>query len=245
MDNAIIVDGVLAAVLVIGALVGAKRGLFKSLMGLVVVAAAMIGAVLLANHLTEPVTNFVAPKVENAIVSKFTRELDAAEADKARTAAENRAALEKLLEDNHLPANLLNGLLGSLSGTAGKMTDAAKEQATDSFRSAISTTVRATVSGVVHAVLTLVLYVVLLVVLRLVVNLVNHVFDLPVLGTINGLGGALLGLLEATALLYVAVYVGYHFGVKAFTEHAQDTHLLAFFLNHSPVELISSFTQKG
>ncbi len=241
MDNAIIVDGVLVAVLLIGALIGAKRGLFKSLMGLVVVVAAMVGAVLLANRLAEPLTDFIAPKVENAIVSEFTRELDAAEADKTRTAAENRSALEKLLEDNHLPT----GALDSLSGTLSNLTGTAKEKAADTFRSAISATVRATVSGAVHAVLTLVLYVVLLVVLRLLVKVVDHVFDLPVLGTVNGVGGAALGLLEAAALIYVVAYLGYHFGVKVITEHAEDTYLLSFFLNHSPVELISSYTHEA
>ena len=81
MDNAIIADGVLAAVLLIGALVGAKRGLFKSLMGLLVVVAAMVGAVVLANMLTEPIANVIAPKAEDAIVKRFSDELDRSEGD--------------------------------------------------------------------------------------------------------------------------------------------------------------------
>ena len=237
MDNAIIVDGVLAAVLIIGALVGAKRGLFKSLMGLLVVVAAMVGAVVLANMLTEPIANVIAPKAEDAIVKRFSDELDRSAGD----SDDLGALLEKYGVSAELRAKIFAPFASSASGAASSL----KESATSTFRSAISATVRATVSGAVHAVLTLVLYVVLLVVLRLAVNLLNHVFDLPILGTVNGLGGAALGLLEAAALLYVVVYLGSHFGVKVITEHAQDTHLLAFFLNHSPVELISSFTQKG
>ena len=34
MDNALIADGVIVSVLLVGALLGAKRGLIKSLMGL-------------------------------------------------------------------------------------------------------------------------------------------------------------------------------------------------------------------
>ena len=237
MDNAIIVDGVLAAVLLIGALVGAKRGLFKSLMGLLVVVAAMVGAVLLANMLTEPIANVIAPKAEDAIVKRFSDEWDQSSGDYDDLGA----LLEKYGVSAELRAKIFEPFYSSASGAALSV----KESATSTFRNAISATVRTTVSGVVHTVLTLVLYVVLLVVLRVVVNLVNHVFDLPVLGTINGLGGAALGLLEAAALIYVVVYLGYHFGVKIITEHAQDTHLLAFFLNHSPVELISSFTQEA
>ena len=57
MDNAIVVDGVLAAVLIFGTVYGAYRGLIKSLAGLVAVVAALIGSVMLANLLTEPVTD--------------------------------------------------------------------------------------------------------------------------------------------------------------------------------------------
>ena len=63
MDNALIIDGILAIALLAGALIGWKRGLFKSLMGLAVVVLALIGSVVLADMLTEPVTDFVAPKV--------------------------------------------------------------------------------------------------------------------------------------------------------------------------------------
>lgn len=237
MDNAIVVDGVLAAVLLIGALVGAKRGLFKSLMGLLVVVAAMVGAVVLANMLTEPIANVIAPKAEDAIVKRFSDELDQSSGD----SDDLGALLEKYGVSDELRAKIFAPFASSASGAASSL----KESAASTFRNAISATVRATVSGVVHAVLTLVLYVVLLVVLRLAVNLLNHVFDLPVLGTINGAGGAALGLLEAAALIYVVVYLGYHFGVKLITEHAEDTYLLSFFLNHSPVELISSFTQEA
>ncbi|MBR3560770.1 MAG: CvpA family protein [Oscillospiraceae bacterium] len=242
MDNALIIDGVLAAVLIVGALVGAKRGLFKSLMGLIAVVAALVGAVLLANRLTEPLTDFIAPKVENAIVEKFTHNLNAAESDGA---AEDRGALRKLLEEYHLPADQLDGLLSSLSGTLSSVTGAAKEKAAEVFRNAISDTVRTTVSGAVHTALTLVFYALLLAVLRLLTKAIDHVFELPLLGTANDLGGALLGLLEAAALLYAVVYLANRFGVKFITEHAEDTYLLSFLLSHSPVELISSFTREA
>ena len=85
----------------------------------------------------------------------------------------------------------------------------------------------------------------LLIVLKLLTRALDHVFDLPLLSTVNGVGGAAIGLIEAALLLYVVIYIGSRFGVKLITAHADDTYLLPIFLNHSPVELISSFTHQG
>lgn len=241
MDNALIVDGALAVILIVGTLVGAKRGLFKSLMGLVVVAAALVGSVVLANMLTEPITDFVAPKVENAVVKQFTNELDKS-AESGTDAADGVGAL---LEKYGISADALSGVLTPFaSGLSGAATSA-KQNAADTFRGMASAAIRTVVSGAVHAVLTMVLYIVLLVVLRLLVNLINHVFDLPLLGTVNSLGGAAIGFVEALLLVYAMTYIGYHLGVKIITAHANDTFLLSFFLNHSPVELLSSLTRKA
>ena len=236
MDNALIIDGVLLAALIIGALIGAKRGLFKSLMGLVVVAVALVGSVFLANQLTEPITNMIAPKAEDEIVKRFSDEWDQSSGDYD----ELGALLEKYGVSADLRAKIFEPFYSSASVAALNV----KESATNTFRNAISATVRATVSGAVRAVLTLVLYIVLLVVLRLLVNLIDSIFSRTAVGTVNALGGAALGLVEAALLLYAAVYIGAHLGVKVITEHANDTYLLPIFLNHSPVELISSFTHK-
>ena len=62
MDNALIIDLVLAAVLAVFALLGARKGLIRSLMALVSVVVALIGATLLTAMFVEPVTDLVYPK---------------------------------------------------------------------------------------------------------------------------------------------------------------------------------------
>ncbi len=243
MDNALVIDGVLAVVLLAGALIGAKRGLFKSLMGVVVVIAALIGAVLLADMLTDPITDLIAPKVEDAVVQKFADTLERTSAEDSQAGGGVRdgvAELSALAEEYGLSGDVLNGLLRSFEDTVHDFTEQAKEKAEGTFRDAISAGVRSVVSGTVHAVLVLVLYLVLLIVLKLLTNALDHVFDLPVLGTLNGTGGAVLGLLEAALLLYVVLYAASHLGVQAITDHADEGYLLPLFLNHSPIELISS-----
>ncbi|MFR5845989.1 MAG: CvpA family protein [Oscillospiraceae bacterium] len=64
MDNALIIDLVLAAVLALFALLGARKGLIRSLMALVSVVVALIGATLLTAMFVEPVTDLVYPRVE-------------------------------------------------------------------------------------------------------------------------------------------------------------------------------------
>ncbi len=238
MDNALIIDVVLGVLLVAGAVIGAYRGLFKSLMGFLVVLVALVGAVLLADFLTEPVTDVVAPQVENLVVKRFSDELD--RTAKTDEAADSRRELSDLLEEYGLPADTLDELLGTLTDTLSSASSAAKERASATFRGAVSTSVRALVRGVVHTALVLALYIVLLIVLKLLTNAIDHVFDLPGLNTLNTLGGAALGLLEAALLLYVVIYAASRFGVELITEHADDTYLLAFFLSHSPVEWISA-----
>ncbi len=65
MDAAMIFDLVIIAVLAVGLIVGAWRGLLASLAGLVIFVAALVGAAVIASALTAPVTEFVRPVMEH------------------------------------------------------------------------------------------------------------------------------------------------------------------------------------
>ena len=75
MDNALIIDLVLTAVLALFALLGARKGLIRSLMALVSVVVALIGATLLTAMFVEPVTDLVYPKVEERVLEQFERDI--------------------------------------------------------------------------------------------------------------------------------------------------------------------------
>ena len=242
MDNALVIDGIIAAVLLAGALIGWKRGLFKSLMGLAVVVLALIGSVVVADMLTEPITDFVAPKVEDAVVSQFS---DALDRSMGSDSPDAQAGLSEMLEQYGVSGDILKPLWDSAASSVFGAISAAKENTVDAFRGSISASIRTLVSGVVHAALVLVLYVVLLIVLKLLTRALDHVFDLPVLSTVNGVGGAAIGLIEAVLLLYVVVFITARLGNGVLTDYADDTYLLPIFLNRSPVELISSFTHNA
>lgn len=238
MDNALVIDGILAAVLAAGAIVGAKRGLFKSLMGLFVVLAALVGAALLADMLSRPITDIIAPKVEEAMVERFAARLDSMLED-GEEDGRGGSLLEALREDGLSP-DTIRSIFAPLASSAREVTRTARDTAIETYRTAISGTVRALTGGAVHAALLLALYVILLFVLKMLTKALDHVFDLPVLSAVNGALGAVLGLLEAALLLRVLVYAASRLGVSAIAGHAEDTYILPVFLNHSPVELITS-----
>lgn len=94
MDNALIIDLVLAAVLAVFALLGARKGLIRSLMALVSVVVALIGATLLTAMFVEPVTDLVYPKVEERVLEQFERDIpsDALAAEDGDLSARRTAA---------------------------------------------------------------------------------------------------------------------------------------------------------
>ena len=236
MDNAFVIDGVLLAALIGGTLLGARRGIVKSLMGLVTVAAALIGAVVLADLLTGPITAAAAPKVEDAVVGQFFERHGSELPGERPDTHVGEPALDALRELG-VPEETIDALTSKLHGAS----ESAKQEIAGAFRAAISEAVRKVVRTTVHAVLVLVLYLVLIVALKLLTRTLDLVFDLPVLGAANSALGALLGLAETALLLFVAVHVAAGLNVDGFAPRADGARLLPVFLDHSPVEWISAW----
>lgn len=238
MDNAGIIDLILGAVLIAGVVAGAKRGLFKSLMGLLVVVLALVGASMLANALTPAITDALAPRVEDAMAERFFYEHEAGISGEASDTGVGQSIADALRELG-VPSETLNRLTSSLQSTS----EAVKQDIAEIYRSAISASVRTLVSGTANATVFLMLFLVLSILLRMLTRLLDRVFDLPVLSTLNGLGGAAFGLIEAALLLFLVVYVASRFGASWVDERAEDSRLLAFFSNNTPIGLITSLSQ--
>ena len=71
MNNGFMIDAIFALVLVLGVVLGAKRGLFRSFMALAAVLVALIGASLLTDALTGPVTEALMPRAEKSVQEWF------------------------------------------------------------------------------------------------------------------------------------------------------------------------------
>ena len=228
MNNSIIIDGALLVLLLLGYLIGAHRGLFKSLMGFVVVIAALVGSMLIADAFTEPVTEFIMPKVEEKVtewlsipegltMGQFAAGMASSDSATIPTFSEWFEKLEKW-------------------GAGNRFADKIK----DSASNAAQTAAHALVESIVHTALLLLCFVGLLIVLKLLVGLMDHLFDLPVLKTLNDVGGGVLGLLEAALLIYLAVFLAPHFGVTFLRDNAENTYLLKFFSTYTPFTLLAA-----
>lgn len=228
MNNALIIDGALLAVLLIGYLIGAHRGLFKSLMGVIVVIAAIVGATMVADAVTEPVTDFLVPKVADKVtewlgipqdmtMGQFFSGMASSDSTKTPTFSEWFGKLSQW--------DASSGFLAHMR---------------DNTANAAQTAVRSLVENAIHTVLFLLSFIILLILLKLLTKTLDHIFDLPVLDTLNTAGGGLLGLLETVLLIYLALWLAPRFGVTFLHDNAEHTYLLKFFSTYTPLTLIAS-----
>lgn len=228
MNNALIIDGVLLLLLLVSYLIGAHRGLFKSLMGFAVVIVSIIGATLIADALTEPVTDFVMPIIEERVTERLG------------------------VPEELTMGQFFSGMASSNSATNPTFSEWFEKldkwgagdrffgEFRDSTVNAAQTAARALVESIVHTILLLLCFVILLIVLKLLTGMIDHVFDLPVLKTLNNVGGGILGLLEALLLIYLVLWLAPRFGVTFLRDNAEHTYLLKFFSTYTPLTLIAS-----
>ena len=235
MDNALIIDLVLAAVLALFALLGARKGLIRSLMALVSVVVALIGATLLTAMFVEPVTDLVYPRVEEKVLAQFERDIPS----DALAAEDGDLSAGGLLPDEL--SDLLGEALDTLKrfGVSDDAIDGVTKSVTDS---AAERAAYLLVKTIVQAALFLAFFLALMLLLRLLTHGLDRLFSLPVLAQLNGLGGAALSLMEGALLIFLIVFLAPRLGVTWFADHAAGTHLLAWFLNNTPRSIIASLT---
>ena len=63
MSISLILDIAVVAILLLFLIIGGSRGFIRSLLGVVILAAALLGSSILANALADPVTEWVTPRV--------------------------------------------------------------------------------------------------------------------------------------------------------------------------------------
>ena len=238
MDNGLIIDLVLAAALAVFAVLGARKGLICSLMALVSVVVALIGATLLTAMFVEPVTDLVFPKVQEKVIGQFERDIPT-----AALAPEG----DDLSAGGLLPDELSEALGSALDtlkrfGVSSDAIDGVTKEVGDSVASAAERAAYLLVKTVVQAALFLVLFLLLLLLLRLLTHGLDRLFSLPVLAQLNSFGGAALSLAEGALLLFLVIYLAPRLGVTWFADHAAGTHLLAWFMNNTPRSIIASLT---
>lgn len=220
MSIPLIIDIVIAALLVLSLIIGGNRGFVRSLLSVVILVAALLGSSVVANMLADPVTEWITPRVEQRILDRLT-DGRSEEAVSAAAASDN-AALSRLVD------------FDAITGIAKKAMNSAVEAGKNLLEGAVTGMIR----SLVYAVLFLLSFLLLTLLLRLITSPLHLAARAPVLGALNRLAGAALGLCIGILVMFAAASVVQWTGlVDAAT--MKDTYLLKYFAQHSPMDIIA------
>ena len=219
MSISLILDIAVVAILLLCLIIGGSRGFIRSLLGVVILAAALLGSSILANVLADPVTEWVTPRVEQYVLDRLT---DGRSQEAVSAAASDSASLRELVD------------FDAITGMAKKAMDSAVEAGKNLLEGAVTGMVR----SLVYAVLFLVSFLVLTLLLRLITSPLHLAARVPVLSTLNRLAGAALGLCIGILLMFAAASVLQWTGLVS-PAALRDTYLLQYFTQHSPMDLIA------
>lgn len=223
----LLLDVVVLALLALFVYLGAKKGLVRSLCGLLAVLVAFGGASLTAKALAPAVGRALEPRLTAAIEQQLDRQMEQA-----------GGSLEGALDDLPLQdvLDLLRdmGFYEELIDTVDRAVDSGLTQAA---ASAAAQAAAAIAQALAFRLIFAAAFAVLLAVWAVISRSLNLVARLPGLHTLNQLGGALIGLFKGGLLLFLAGWL-LSMGALIPAEVVQQTYLLQFFMTNTPLSLL-------
>lgn len=229
MATPVIMDLIAAASLAFFTIWGIRRGLFRSLAGLVIVIVSLVGAGMIASTFTAPVTKLVSPLVERCVeyrVENLTTP-QSPQVEMPEAEVESELSLDQILERLGLGKDFTQ----SLAREAG-------QRIQETGVSIATAVVQSLAQSVIHAVLYILSFLLLSLLLHILVGAMDLVLKLPGLHLLNTLGGAAFGLLEGAVLLFLALCLAQKLGLPV-AKLAEDTILLEFYMTHVPAGVVS------
>lgn len=227
MSTPVIIDAIVVLILLAFCIWGAKRGLFRSLAGLVIVVVALVGASMLSYTFSTPLTKAVTPLIRDRIVEYVE---NAVEEQAEEHADELPAEVHDLLERLGLDEEVREDLR-----------EKAEETVTTTGTDALNAVVESVVYGFVHTTLFVLFFLALTLLLNTILKAMDLVFRLPGLHFLNTAGGALFGVVEGALLLFFAVWVLRRMGVSFETELFAGSRILHIFTTYTPMSVLAVF----
>lgn len=233
----IIFDIVILAILVVFVARGVKKGFVLSLCGLLAVVVAFVGSTILANTF--------APKAGEILQPMFSDFIDNQLGDLFENAGvalpDGTTAPDGPAVPNDLP---LNDLLASLrqSDSFKGLADVVEGLINDGV-TAGTKAIEAIAANLAQSIAYALIFVVSFLLLTLAWAVLSHALDLvsklPVLNSLNKLGGAAVGLVKGCIILFVAAWLLRFTDDLIPVEAVEQTYLLKFFMTTNPVTLIT------
>ena len=228
----LIADGLVLAVLLIFACIGARRGLILSLCGLLAFVVAFLGASFAARTLSPVVADALEPKFAAAIEEQLNESIrQQAEAGEAAVLSPDDVPLEGVLD-----ALREMGFYETLINTVDR---AVENGMTAVAASAAAAVAAAIAQSAAYLILFLLGFFLILLAWRLLSRALDLVARLPGLHFLNKTGGALFGLVQGCIILFVAAWLLQFFGQMLPRELVEQTVLLKFFMTTNPFSLVA------
>lgn len=233
MTTPVIIDAIAVAVLAGFAIVGAWKGLLRTLAGLLVLAVSLAGAGIVASALSAPAAKLVAPVIEKRLESRLD------EAIEERFSKEEREALEANsrapLEEQMSAADLLD-LLGIDQAQRDALAFRAGDAVRDTGVHMMTAVIESVAQSMLYGVLYMISFVLLTFALHLLVRMLDAVLRLPGLHGLNAVGGGLVGLAEGALLLFLAVWALRLVGVSF--DAWGDSRIFRLFIEYTPLDAL-------
>lgn len=228
----LIADGLVLAVLLIFACIGARRGLILSLCGLLAFVVAFLGASFAARTLSPVVADALEPKFAAAIEEQLNESIrQQAEAGEAAVLSPDDVPLEGVLD-----ALREMGFYETLINTVDRAVESGMTAAAASAAAAVAAAIA---QSAAYLILFLLGFFLILLAWRLLSRALDLVARLPGLHFLNKTGGALFGLVQGCIILFVAAWLLQFFGQMLPRELVEQTVLLKFFMTTNPFSLVA------
>lgn len=212
---AIVLDILIAVVVLAAVFMNAREGLLQSLAGLAVLVLAVVGAVWAAKTFSPALSGYLAPLVRESLLDKIPLH-----------AGENPGSLLSLFGFSGQALTNLTGLVAQQMQSTGV--------------TAVEAVVTKVVDVMAYAVVFLVAFLVLILLLNLLLKPLELATKLPGLKTLNTLGGGVLGLIKGLVLVFFAVWLLQRLQILS-PQLIEESMFLPYFINHSPVSLITGY----
>jgi len=212
-----IADLLIVAVLAAAVVIGVKQGVIKALAGVAVIVLSFVGAGWAAGFFADTVAQWLRPVLQSYIRAKLQGSASASAGSALAQFGFSGGALEQ-----------------AIRSVADKMV-----QTGQSMLEAVTDSV---LHSVAYAVVYVVVFFVLLLLLRLAAKSLDLAAELPGLKTLNGLGGALLGLIKGLLVVFFLVWALQKLQLLITPELQEQSVLLPFFIHNSPISLLASLT---
>lgn len=226
MTTPVIIDAVAVSVLVGFTVLGARKGLLRTLAGLLVVVLSLAGAGIIASALSAPAAKLIAPAIERRIEERLD------EAMREQRPGGTPGAEER----EQLPLTELLDLLGVDGARREALADRARQTVRETGTSLAAAVIESLARSMLYGVLYMISFVLLSVGLHLLARMLDSVLGLPGLHGLNAWGGGLTGLVEGALLLFVTVWVLRLVGVSFDGE--DGSRIFRFFTTYTPLDAL-------